>query len=51
MSKSEAQLFDGEIFNVRDLIELTFSKLYQIETVNRSAALENLCDDLDINRT
>ena len=50
MSKQAAQKFDGEIFNVRDLIELTLSKLYQLEIVNRSAALENLYDDLELHR-
>jgi len=43
-------MFDGEIFNVRELNEITLSKLYQLEIVNRFEALENLCDDLDIKR-
>jgi len=34
-------MFDGERFNVRELNELKFSKLYQLEIVNRFAALEN----------
>ena len=34
-------MFDGEIFNVRELNELTFSKLYRLEIANRFAALEN----------
>jgi len=33
-----------------ELNELKFSKLYQLEIANRFETLENLCDDLDINR-
>jgi len=34
-------MFDGEIFNVRELNELKFSKLYQLEIANRFVTLEN----------
>jgi len=43
-------MFDGDRFNVRELNELTLSKLYQLEIVNRFETLENLCGDLDIKR-
>ena len=35
---------------MRELNELTLSKLYQLEIVNRFETLENLCGDLDIKR-
>lgn len=41
-----AQTFDGERFDLKKLNELE----YQFEITNRSAALENLRDDKDINR-
>jgi len=50
VSKDEAQRFDGERFNLRELNELEVRKQYQIEITNRFAALENLSDDEDINR-
>jgi len=40
-----------ERFNLRKLIELEVRKQYQIKISNRSAALENLSDSEDINRT
>ena len=44
VSKYEAQKFDGERFNLRNLNDLEVRKQYQIEISNRFAALENLCD-------
>jgi len=41
---------NGEIFNLRKLNELHVKKNYQIGITNSIAALENLSDDLDINR-
>jgi len=46
-----AQRFDRQRFNLRKLNELGFRKQYQIEITNRFAALENLNDDEDVNRT
>jgi len=51
VSKQAAQKLDGEIFNFRKLNELEVRKQYQIEITNRFAALENLSDGDDINRT
>jgi hypothetical protein len=45
-----AQKFEGERFNLAKLNELEVRKQYQIEITNRSAALENLDNDRDINR-
>jgi hypothetical protein len=45
-----AQKFDGERFNLRKLKELEVKEKYQIEITNRSAALENLIVDEDVNR-
>jgi len=45
-----AQRFDGEGFHLRKLNELEDRKQYQIEVINRFAALENLSDGKDINR-
>ena len=52
ISRKAAQKFRGERFNLTKLIELEVSRQYQIEIeiTNRFAALENLCDDKDINR-
>ena len=50
LSKQAAQRLDGERFNLRKLNELEVRVQYQIEITNRSAALENLSDDEDINR-
>jgi hypothetical protein len=49
-SKQETQKFDGERFNLRKLNELEIRKEYQNEITNWFAALENLCDDEDINK-
>ena len=49
VSKQAAQKFDWERFNLRKLNELEVMKQYQIEITNRFAALENLCEDEDIN--
>jgi hypothetical protein len=51
VSKQAAQKFEGERFNLRKLNELEARKQYQIEITNRFAALENLDNDGDINRT
>jgi len=50
VSKQAAQSFDGERFNLRKLNELEVRKQFQIEIINRFAALENLSDDENINR-
>jgi len=51
ISKQEAQTLDGERFNPRNLHDLEVRKQYQIEVSNRFAALKNLSDGKDINRT
>jgi len=51
VNKEAAQRFGGERFNLRKLNELEVRKQYRIEISNRFAALENLGDDKDINRT
>jgi len=51
VSKEVAQNFDVEIFNLRNLSELEVRKQYQIKISNKFAALENLNDSEDINRT
>ena len=51
VSKQAAEMFDGERFNLRKLNELEVKKQCQIEITNRFAALENLSDDKNINRT
>ena len=51
VNKQAAQNFDGEGFNLRKLNELEVRKQYQIEITNRFAALGNLSDNEDINRT
>jgi len=50
VSKQAAQKFDGERFNLRKLNKLEVRKQYQIEIMNRFAALENLSNGKDINR-
>jgi hypothetical protein len=50
-SKQVAQQFDVERFNLLKLTKLDVGKQYQIEISNRFAALENLNDNEDINRT
>jgi hypothetical protein len=51
VSKQAAQRFDRQRFNLRKLNELEVTKQNQIEISNRFAALENLNDDEDVNRT
>ena len=51
VSKQAAQRFDRQRFNLRKLNELEVRKQNQIEITNRFAALENLNDDEDVNRT
>ena len=51
VSKEAAQKFDVERFNIRKLNELKVRKEYQTEITNGFAALGNLSDDEDINRT
>ena len=51
VSTQEAQKFDMERFNVRKQSELEGRKQYQIEISNRFAALENVNDSEDINRS
>jgi hypothetical protein len=50
VSKQAAQKFDGERFNLRRLKEPEVKEKYQIEIINRFAALENLSVDEDVNR-
>jgi len=51
VGKQAAQGFDRQRFNLRKLNELEIRKQYQIEITNRFAALENLNNDEDVNRT
>ena len=51
VSKQAAQKFDGERFNLRKLKELEVRKQFQIEITNRFAALRNISDNEDINRS
>jgi hypothetical protein len=51
VSKQAAEKIHGERFNLRKLNELEDRKQYHIEIINRFAALENLRDSEDINRT
>jgi len=51
VSTQGAQKFDVERFNVRKQSELEGRKQYQIEISNRFAALENVNDSEDINRS
>jgi hypothetical protein len=48
--KQAAEKFDGERFNLRKLNDMEVRKEYQIEITNRSAALENVSENEDINR-
>jgi hypothetical protein len=43
--------FDEKRFNVKKLNELEVRKQYKIEVTNRFAALENLSDSEDMNRS
>ena len=51
VGKQAAKRFDRQRFNLRKLNEPEVRKQYQIEITNRFAALENLNDDEDVNRT
>jgi predicted CopG family antitoxin len=51
VSKQDAQTFDDVVFNLRKLNELEVRKQNQIEFTNRFAAVENLSDGEDINRS
>jgi len=51
VGKQASQRFDRQRFNLRKLNELEVRKEHQIEITNRFAALENLNDDGDVNRT
>jgi hypothetical protein len=51
VGKQAAQRLNGQRFKLRKRNELEVRKQYQIEITNRFAALENLNDDEDINRT
>ena len=51
MGKQAAQRFDRQRFNLRKLNEPEVREQYQIEITNRFAALENLSDDEDVDRT
>ena len=50
MGKQAAQRFDKQRFNLK-LNEPKVREQYQIEITNRFAALENVNDDKDINKT
>ena len=49
--KQAAQESDGERSNLRKLNDLEVRKQYQTEITNRFAALENVSEDEDINRS
>ena len=51
VGKQAAQRFYRQRFNLRKLNEPEVREQYQIEITNKFAALENLNDDEDINRT
>jgi len=51
VGKQAAQRFDRQRFNLRKLNEPEVREQYQIEITNRFAALENLNNDEDVNRT
>ena len=51
VGKQATQRFDRQRFNLRKLNELEVRKQYQIEITNSFAALENLNEDEDVNRT
>jgi len=51
VGKQAAQRFDRQRFNLRKLNEPEVREHYQNEITNRFAALENLYDDEDVNRT
>ena len=51
MGKQAAQRFVRQRYNLRKQKELEVRKIYQNEIANGFAALENLHDDKDVNRT
>jgi len=51
VGKQAAQRFDRQRLNLRKLNEPEVREQYQIEITNRFAALENLNDDVDVDRT
>jgi hypothetical protein len=51
VGKQAAQRFDRQRFNLRKLNEPEVREQYQIENTNRFAALENVNENEDINRT
>ena len=51
VGKQAARRFDGQRFNLRKLNEPEVREKYQNEITNRFAALENLNDGEDIDRT
>ena len=51
VGKQAAQRSDRQRFNLRKLNEPEVREHYQIEITNRFAALENLNNDEDVNRT
>ena len=51
MGKQATQRFDRQRFNFRKLNEPEVREQYQIEITNRFAALENLNNDEDVDRT
>jgi len=51
VGKQAAERFDRQRFNLRKLNEPEVREQYQIEITNGFAALENLNDDEDVNRT
>ena len=51
VGKQAAQRFDGQRFNLGKLNEPEVREQYQIEITNSFAALMNLNDDGDVNRT
>ena len=51
MGKQAAQRVDRRRFNLSKLNDLEVRKQYQIDITNRFAALENLNEDEDVNRT
>jgi hypothetical protein len=51
VGKRAGQRFDRVRFNLRKLNKPDFREQYQIEITNKFAALENLNDDEDVDRT
>ena len=51
VGKQAAQRVDRQRYNLSKLNDLEVRKQYQIDITNRFAALENLNEDEDVNRT